>query len=81
MFRPEGRRKKMKIYLQDRQKIITMPKEVWATKNSKCYSIIVTSYITPILGNYETEQRAMEVLNQIFEYYRNGKNSYVMPEQ
>ena len=71
----------MKIYLQDRQKIITMPKEVWATKNGKCYSIIGTSYITPILGNYETEQRAMEVLNQIFEYYRNGKNSYVMPEQ
>lgn len=70
----------MKIYLQDRQKIIEMPREVWATKNGDQYTIFGTAYITPILGNYQSEQRAKEVLNQVFEFYRNGKNSYVMPE-
>lgn len=71
----------MKILLQDRQKIVEMPKEIWITQVCNRYLIIGTAYITPTLGDYETEQRAKEVLHQIFEYYRNGKNSYVMPEQ
>ena len=71
----------MKIYLQDRKKIIEMPDEIWIGKNEDSYSIFGTAYITPILGSYDTEKKASKVLNQIFEYYRNGKNSYVMPEQ
>lgn len=71
----------MKLYLQDRQKIIDMPREVWMTGTEKEYYIMGTSYISPVLAVYDNEKIAKEVLNKMFEYYRNGKNSYVMPEQ
>lgn len=71
----------MKILLQDRKKIVEMPREIWETQYGDAFGIVGTSYISPLFGLYATEQRAKEVLSQIFEYYRNGKNSYVMPEQ
>ena len=71
----------MKIYLQDREKVVEMPREMWITKNGTYYSIMGTAYIVPVLGSYNGEERAKEILKQIFESYQNGKKSYVMPEQ
>lgn len=71
----------MKLYLQDRQKIIDMPREVWMTGNGVNYCIMGTSYISPVLAVYDNEKTAKEVLSKMFEYYRNGKNSYILPEK
>lgn len=71
----------MKILLQDRQKIVEMPREIWIAENAEDCTIVGSAYITPYLGNYPTKQRAQEVIGQMFEYYRNGKNSYVMPTE
>lgn len=69
----------MKIFLQDREKIVDMPREIWMSENRGQYSIIGTAYITPILGIYETEKKAKEVLNAIFEHYQDNERCYVMP--
>lgn len=72
----------MKIYTQDRKAIIELPREVWATENGDMGALVVgTSYIAPQFGCYATFDRAKEVVKEIFDYHRNGKNSYIMPEQ
>ena len=72
----------MKILLQDRQKIIEMPRELWITLyDGENYGILGNPYITPVLGLYKAETRAQEVLQEIFESYQSGKSSYIMPEQ
>ena len=71
----------MRIYTQDRTAIIEMQKEVYITEISGSGCIMCTSVIRKELGTYESKKRAAEVLNEIFEYYRSGKSSYVMPEK
>lgn len=71
----------MKIFLQDRGKIIDMPREVWIGENGGYFTIFGTSYITPVLGNYKTEQRAKEVLDKMFDYYQENARCYVMPQE
>jgi len=72
----------MKIYTQDRKAIIELPREVWATKNGNKGALVVgTSYIAQYIGEYASLDRAKEIVREIFEYYRKGKNSYIMPEQ
>lgn len=68
----------MKIYTQDRRRVLEIPKEIWITVYRGGCGIFSTS-LFPQLGEYETEERASEVLEEIFQYYRNGKNSYIMP--
>ena len=70
----------MKIYTQDRKRIIEMPKEVWITECGSVSFIVGTSYSNPTLGTYEVS-KAEGILKEMFDYYRNGKNSYIMPEQ
>lgn len=70
----------MKIYTQDRERIIDIPREIWVTTyGCDGFAIIGTSYLRGLLGLYGSEQRAKEVLKEIFEYYRNSKISYTMP--
>ncbi len=71
----------MKIYTQDRKRIIEMPREIWVTEMDNKGAIFSTAYINGHLGNYENEDRAKEVVKEIFDYHRNDKNSYIMPEQ
>ena len=71
----------MKIYTQDRKRIIEMPREIWVTEMSTNGEIYSTAYINAHLGTYNNNDRAQEVVKEIFDYYRNGKNSYIMPEQ
>lgn len=57
-----------------------MPKEVWCAENGNQGSLIVCdSKIHAQIGAYKDMARGKEVINEIFQYYRNGKNSYIMP--
>ncbi|MBQ8804165.1 MAG: hypothetical protein IJZ53_11060 [Tyzzerella sp.] len=73
----------MKIYTQDRRTMVELPREVWAAQVGPDNKGLVaaTSYIAPQMGYYDTFDRAKEVVKEIFDYHRNGKNSYIMPEQ
>lgn len=58
-----------------------MPREIWVTEMSTNGEIYGTAYINAHLGTYNNNDRAQEVVKEIFDYYRNGKKSYIMPEQ
>lgn len=70
----------MKLYTQDRERIIEMPREIWVTTYSEKSGIFSTS-LHPQLAEYDAEERAKEVLAEIFKYYRNGENSYILPKE
>lgn len=70
----------MKLYTQDRERIIEMPREIWVTTYSGRSGIFSTS-LEPQLAEYKTEGRAKVVLAELFDYYRNGKNSYALPKE
>lgn len=62
--------------------MIEMPREIWAAYNGMTRGIVVsTSYISPHIGTYSSIDRAKEVVKEIFDYHRSGKNSYIMPEK
>ena len=72
----------MKILTQNREAVVELPREVWATQHGpERASVVSTSYISPHMGTYNSIDRAKEVVKEIFDYHRNGKNSYIMPEQ
>lgn len=69
----------MKIYTQDRNHVVEVPRELWVTQVGENGAIFATTYSVNPLGNYGSPERAREVLSELFQYYRNGKNSYIMP--
>lgn len=72
----------MKILTQDRTAVIELPREVWVTPSGPERAMVVsTSYISPQIGQYDSVDRARTVVKEIFNYYRAGKNSYIMPEE
>lgn len=72
----------MKIYTQNRKAVVELPREVLVAENGNDGALVVsTSYISPYMGTYSSIDRAKEVVKEIFDYHRNGKNSYIMPEQ
>lgn len=73
----------MKIFTQGRTCIIEMPKEVWCSSygQENRASVFSSSELSPALGDYKDIGRARAVVKEIFDYYRNGKKTYVMPEQ
>ena len=73
----------MKILIQGRTAVIELPREVWTTGygDEGHAGVFSTSYISPCLGHYDSIGRAKAVVKEIFDYHRNGKNSYIMPEQ
>lgn len=71
----------MKIFTQDRHKVIEMPREMWVVPYDGGYGVLGTSYITPLFGVYVSDWRAKEVLKELFDYCRNGKSIYIMPEE
>ena len=58
-----------------------MPHSLRISVGVDCAYIMADTYTTPTIGRYKDEGRAGEVLAEIFQYYRNGKNSYVMPKE
>ena len=73
----------MKIMIQDRTMIIEQPRCIWAENYPFSDKGIVASNSkrAPILGIYSTPDRAKEVLNEVFEYQRNGKYNFYMPQE
>ena len=70
----------MKILVQDRASVRVMPSEIWVTRTGKTWSIIGCSYLSSYFAEYTTEERAKEVLKEMFQYLRSGKKTYIMPE-
>lgn len=68
----------MKIYAQDRQKIVEMPRELWVAQYGDKWGIIGTFYINPVLGIYDTEEMAQRIFGDIFTAYKRGDKTYTM---
>lgn len=71
----------MKIMIQDRTMIIEQPRCLWIEPRAEPMGCVIASNVrrAPILGEYSTKERALEVLNEIFEYQRHGRINYYMP--
>lgn len=72
--------KSMKILTQSRQSIFDFTGDVWVTEAPDGGLVVAEKASgSPYIGTYKDLDRAAEVLNEIFQYYRNGKKSYIMP--
>ena len=73
----------MKIFTQDRMHIFNFSGDVWTVGNGEKGALIIAEKACgdPYIGRYKDIERATEVLNEIFQYYRNGKKSYIMPKK
>lgn len=73
----------MKIMIQNRTMIIEQPRCIWAEPRAESEGGVIASNVrrAPVLGEYPTVDRAVEVLNEIFDYQRRGKVNYCMPEK
>lgn len=73
----------MKIMIQNRGMIMTMPRNIWIAIEGESQNGIVLcgSNRAPVLGLYESADRAKEILAEIFEFERCGKANYIMPEK
>jgi len=72
----------MKILIQDRQAIVEITSDIWATPNGKeNYTIFRngSDEFLSQLGSYTTKERAMEVLEDLFKNFGDGKSTYIMP--
>lgn len=68
----------MKIWIQNRNMITEQPRCIWITSDGKVES---NNRRVPVLGAYKDEARAGQVLAEIFEFQRNGKCNYIMPQE
>lgn len=71
----------MKIMNQTKDYIAEFNKDIWTVQDNQGYSIIMRGTLRPVLGIYETQQRADEVLRELYRCYREGKQVYEMPQQ
>lgn len=68
----------MVIYLQSRTAIYDRKDRDIMIQGS---NVVAGSKSKVLLGCYQEEERAREVLREIFKHIRTQKNSYVMPEK
>lgn len=68
----------MVIYLQSRTAIYDWKGRDIMIQGS---NVVAGSKSKVVLGCYQKEERAREVLSEIFKHIRCQKNSYVMPEK
>ena len=73
----------MKIMVQDRTMIVEQPRCVWVEEMPFSDERVVASNLkrAPVLGKYPTLDRAKEVLEEVFEYQRNGRYNFYMPQE
>lgn len=73
----------MKIMIQDRTMIVEQPRCVWVERAPFGDEGIVYSNLkrAPVLGIYPSIDRAREVLVEVFEYQRNGRYNFYMPQE
>lgn len=77
----EERSKLMKLYIQNRDAVVELPRDLWVADVCSRGLIVSSNPVKPYIGEYSSVERAREVLREIFEYHRNGKNSYVLPKE
>ena len=73
----------MKIMVQNRTMIVEQPRCVWVEPRAEPEGSVIASNVrrAPVLGIYPTMERAIEVLNEIFDFQRRGKVNYYMPQE
>ena len=73
----------MKIMVQDRTMIVEQPRCVWVEEMPFSDESVVASNLkrAPVLWKYPTLDRAKEVLEEVFEYQRNGRYNFYMPQE
>jgi hypothetical protein len=73
----------MKILTQDKATIAEVGNEVWIVSwgEKRVYAVMHKGYIQPQLGVYGSQDRALEVMAEIFNGIDNGKAAYAMPEK
>ena len=73
----------MKIMIQDRTMIIEQPRCVWVEPRAEPEGGVLASNVrrASVLGVYPTMERAIEVLNEIFDFQRRGKCNFYMPQE
>lgn len=69
----------MKLYLQDREAILELPSDIWVTGVAGKGLIVSSNRVRPYIAEYVSVARAQEIVREIYEYYRDGKNSYTLP--
>lgn len=70
----------MKIFTQDRARIFDFSGDVWVVETPDGGHVVAEKVNgSPYIGTYKDAGRAGEVLKEIFQYYRDGKKSYIMP--
>lgn len=71
----------MKIMVQNRTMIVEQPRCVWVEPRAEPEGCVIASNVrrAPVLGSYSSVERAMEVLNEIFDFQRQGRINYCMP--
>lgn len=72
----------MMIYLQDRSRVTPANSDMFILQIPDDSYLIVKSYGDNeiVLGEYESEKFAIEVLRRIFQAIKDKKPSYCMPE-
>lgn len=68
----------MVIYLQSRTAIYDSRNRDIMVEGT---SVVADGKSKVVLGCYQKEERALEVLGEIFQFIRCKKNSYVMPDK
>lgn len=71
----------MKILNQSRDYITEFNGDIWTAKDGKQYNVIMRGTLRPTLGSYETQQRADEVLGELYRCYKEGIQVYEMPQK
>lgn len=73
----------MKIMVQNRRMIVEQLRCVWVQPRAEPEGGVIASNVrrAPVLGIYPTMERAIEVLNEIFDFQRRGKVNYYMPQE
>lgn len=73
----------MKIMVQDRTMIVEQPRCVWVEQLPFSEEGIIASNSkrAPVLRKYASIGRAKEVLKEVFEYQRNARYNFYMPQE
>lgn len=58
-----------------------MPRSMWITEVSGRGYIMSNAIYNPVIGDYESRERATEVLNGLYSAFKKGARVYEMPSK
>lgn len=71
----------MKILNQQKDYITEFNGDIWTSHDNSGYSVIMRGTLRPNLGIYKTQQRANEIICELFRCYKKNEQTYEMPQQ